>query len=102
MRETFREYYPLSQEEHKLIWNKAIIVFDANVLLNSYRYSQNTFQTFSNVLNIISNKIWIPFQVAEEVHAYRLNVIDNQIKTYYEYRKKLDKLQKDFENEIKS
>lgn len=102
MRETFREYYPLSREEHKLIWNKAIIVFDTNVLLNFYRYSPNTFQTFSKILNMLSNKIWIPFQVAEEVHAYRLSVIDNQIKIYYEYRKKLDKLQKDFENEIKS
>lgn len=102
MRETFREYYPLSQEEHKLIWNKAIIVFDTNVLLNFYRYSPNTFQTFSKILSMLSNKIWIPFQVAEEVHAYRLSVIDNQIKIYYEYRKKLDKLQKDFENEIKS
>ncbi len=92
MRETFREYYPLSREEHKLIWNKAIIVFDTNVLLNFYRYSPNTFQTFSKILNMLSNKIWIPFQVAEEVHAYRLSVIDNQIKIYYEYRKKLDKL----------
>lgn len=102
MRESFREYYPLSQDEYKLIWNKAIIVFDTNVLLNFYRYSETTFKRFIDILANLSNKVWIPFQVASEFHSNRLNVIESQVKIYFEYKKKLEELQKEFENKTKN
>lgn len=102
MKKKFKEFYPLTVDEYKLIWNQALIVFDTNLLLNFYRYSETTFQSFINVLNELDGKIWIPFQVAQEFHLNRLNVIENQIKIYSTYNDKLQELQNDLENKTKN
>ena len=38
MREEFRGYDPPTNDEFERLWKDAIIAFDANVLLNVYRY----------------------------------------------------------------
>ena len=42
MRDGFRAYYAPSADEFERLWSEAIIVFDANALLNLFRYSAAT------------------------------------------------------------
>ena len=41
MKNTFREFYPFDDEYFVKLWDKAIIIPDANILLNLYFYSKN-------------------------------------------------------------
>jgi len=42
MKKTFSEYNFLTEKEIKEIWENSIFIFDTNVLLNLYRYSNKT------------------------------------------------------------
>ena len=46
MKTLFAEYYRLSDECIKEIWEESSIVFDTNVLLNLYRYNEDTCREF--------------------------------------------------------
>src|SRR4030043_33013 len=85
MKKIFKEFYPLNDKELKDLWEKCIFIFDANVLLNLYRYSQRTSKQLRKILNNdkIKNRIWIPYQFAKEYQTQRLKVINEQ-KCFYE------------------
>ena len=51
MKKTFLEYNPLSKEIIKELWDNAIFVFDTNVLLNLYRYSDETSMKFLETIS---------------------------------------------------
>ena len=42
MKKLFRGYYGLTKGEFSRLWEKALLVMDANVLLNLYDYSDAT------------------------------------------------------------
>ncbi|MEQ8996136.1 MAG: PIN-like domain-containing protein [Coleofasciculus sp. B1-GNL1-01] len=42
MRDLFPGYYQPTPEEFETLWQEAIFSFDANILLNIYRYSAET------------------------------------------------------------
>lgn len=96
MREFFKEYYPLPERDVRSLWDLAVFVFDANVLLNLYRYSDGTVASFIGVLEQIKDRIWIPFQIAYEFHQDRLAVINQQSKIYSEYIKKINEISDKF------
>jgi hypothetical protein len=78
MKKEFPEFYRLETAEIKQLWEECLFVFDANVLLNLYRYS---FGTSSNLIEIIKNfsdRIWIPHQFAHEYQRNRMIVIQDQ------------------------
>ena len=77
MKNLFFEYYALTNEQVKKIWENCIIVFDTNVLINLYRYTEKTKDVFFEVMEHYKDKLWIPYQVALEYHRNRLNVISN-------------------------
>jgi len=54
------------------------------VLLNLYRYTPNTRSEFIKILERISDRLWIPHQVALEYQRNRLTVISQQEKAYSE------------------
>ena len=93
MKNTFFEYYILSDEERiKRIWNDAIIVLDANVLLNLYRYSEETKNNLFEVLEYYNNRLWIPYQVGWEYHQNRISV-------YMDMNDAYDKIASDLKKE---
>ena len=84
MKSKFFEHYILSDEESvKSIWGDAILVFDTNVLLNLYRYSENSKNDLLKALEYYKDRLWIPFQIGWEYHNNRLSVIID-IHTAYE------------------
>lgn len=78
MKKEFPEFYKLSEEEIKTLWANCIFVFDANVLLNLYRYSLDTSENLTEILKSLSDRIWIPHQFAYEYQKNRSGVIEEQ------------------------
>lgn len=90
MQELFWGYYKPTEEEFKKLWNKGVFVFDTNILLNLYRYSEKTRERLFEILYLLKDRIWIPHQVAYEYQEGRLNTISEQSDPYEEIQKILD------------
>ncbi|WP_167145068.1 PIN domain-containing protein [Pseudomonas sp. OTU750018] len=80
------------------IWNSCIFVFDANILLNLYRYSDETRALFLKTLEGIKDRIWIPNRVAMEYLENRLDVIHEQQEEYEKAIAEITKLKAKLEN----
>jgi hypothetical protein len=78
MKNSFPEFYKLSEEEYVALWDGCIFAFDANVLLNLYRYSLETGDNLIALLKNFSDRIWIPHQFAFEYQKNRMKVIEDQ------------------------
>jgi len=100
MKDSFRGYYQPTSDEFKYLWDNCVFVLDANVLLNLYRYTPNTRSEFIKILERISERLWIPNQVALEYQRNRLNVISQQEKAYSEVIEILDDASKSIEGKL--
>lgn len=90
MKTLFPGYYTPSKEDFDNLWKECIFSFDANSLLNIYRYSLETQKSFLDILERLKERIWIPHQVALEFSKNRTNVIEGQMKVYDEISQQLD------------
>lgn len=97
MRKLFPGHYSPTEEEFEKIWQEGLIIFDTNVLLDLYRYSENTVKSLVEVMDSLEDRIWIPFQVSKEYHKNLNTVISDQvrkyessIKTLTEFKKQID------------
>ena len=79
MKESFKEYYKPTEKEFKYLWDNCEFIFDANVLLNIYRYSLETTEEFLDVLMKVQDRIWLPHQAALEYQRNRFSVIEEQV-----------------------
>ena len=102
MKDTFFEYNRLHEEEIKNLWDRAIFIFDTNVLLNLYRYSDDTSKKFLETIVKLETRVWIPYQVGLEFNKNRLKVISEQKKHYEEFEKKIIDLIGEIENKNRS
>ena len=82
MKTLFAEYYRLSDECIKEIWEESSIVFDTNVLLNLYRYNEDTCREFIKVIKFYKERLWIPYQVGLEFHRRREDIIRRNAAAY--------------------
>lgn len=82
LRESFWEYYPPTEKEFLELWKNSTIVFDANILLNIYRYSPSTRDNLLGILEDVSDRIWVPYQAALEYQKNRLEVIQEKSEAY--------------------
>ncbi|TDP60663.1 PIN domain-containing protein [Flavobacterium dankookense] len=98
MKKEFIGFYDPTDEEIEQAWNDGIFAFDANTLLNLYRYTDVTRKDFTHALKSIKERLFIPSQVAYEYLNNRVGVIDGLEKSYFE----LEKVLKDnFDNNLK-
>ena len=56
------------------MWNEAIFVPDANVLLHCLRHPENVREQLLQLLDTLQDSLWIPYQVGLEFHQNRLDV----------------------------
>lgn len=75
MKEIFREFYNNDKVDFGNLKENVLIVFDTNTLLNIYRYSKATRDTFLEALNRVNTNIWIPYQVGLEFNLNRREVM---------------------------
>lgn len=98
----FDEYYKLDEATLAEHWKKDNFCFDANVLLNLYRYSPKTRDAFFNLFEKIKDRIWIPYQAAFEYQKNRLIVINAQQEAYKTIRETLQKKKQEIEAKLNS
>lgn len=101
MKEIFPGYYKKNEEDIRQIWEHGIIMFDTNVLLNLYRYSDSTQNTILDVIRKFSKQIYLPHQAALEYNRNRYEVIAEQEKAYNEFLDKITQIQKDLQSTSK-
>ena len=89
MKNRFAEYYELPKECIKEIWENSLIVFDTNVLLNLYRYDEDTRTEFINVIKFYKERLWIPYQVGLEFHIRREDILRKNAAAYTTLGEKL-------------
>jgi hypothetical protein len=102
VQEKFSEYYKIDDAELKKHWQQDTFSFDANVLLNLYRYTPKTRDAFFDLLEKIKDRIWISYQAAFEYQKNRLIVINAQKEAYKEIRDTLDKKKGEIEAKLNS
>lgn len=86
MKELFRSFNKLNNEELATLWQKATFVFDTNTLLSIYRYKSSTSEEVLQLMQQLQDRIWIPYHVALEFHRNRLSVIGDQHKKFDDTR----------------
>lgn len=94
MRELFPSYYSLTKDDFNKLWLNCIFIFDTNILLNFYRYSEETCKDiFNNILVKIQDRLWIPHQVALEFQENRNKLIEDQ-------KNQIDEIKNQWSNRI--
>lgn len=82
MRKKFIGFYNPTTSEIDDAWSNGVFAFDANTLLNLYRYTDHTRKDFLSALKTIKDKLFLPYQAAYEYHNNRLDVIEGIEKSY--------------------
>ena len=82
MKDSFPGYFRVSDDALTELWSNGVIIFDANILLNLYRYSENTRNELIKLMEGLSDQIWLPHRAAEEFLQNRTTVIGAQIDAY--------------------
>lgn len=98
MKDMFPGHFKESGGNLREIWDTSLFVFDSNILLNLYRYSDTTRNEFLRILERIKKRVWLPHRAAEEYLNNRLSVIDQQEKSYDDTNKSITSLKSDLEN----
>ncbi|MEO2051597.1 MAG: PIN domain-containing protein [Allomuricauda sp.] len=101
MKDIFPGYNKKGENEIKKIWDSGIICFDANVLLNLYRYSDSTRKALIDLIKKFSSQIWLPHQAALEYNRNRYEVIADQEKAYKEFISKIGQIENDLQSTSK-
>jgi PIN like domain len=82
MRQRFRQYFPSTKDEVAAAWDAALFTFDANVLLNIYRYSEATSRNLVDFIEVKSSRIRITHQFGLEYARNRAATIAEQSEKY--------------------
>lgn len=101
MRNTVREYIEFNDEEKIDLWNTATFVFDTNIFLNLYRYSNKTRTQLLDSLEWLNNRIWMPYQVAYEFCKDRYDVIGEANRRFEIINDDVDKLVEKWKKELR-
>ena len=100
MKSLFKGYYRPTEEEFEKLWDACTFTFDANILLNLYRYSESTRDVFFNILDGLKDRIWLTNQACYEFHHHRLDVINEQREAYSKIDKALTRLMEDIKKDF--
>ncbi|MGM0712597.1 PIN domain-containing protein [Brevibacillus parabrevis] len=92
MRRQFSYFFRPSNEDIQKMWEDCIFVFDTNVLLDLYRYTDGTRESLFSVFDYYSDRIWLPHQVGLEFHKNRISVIIEQREAYKKISSELKEL----------
>lgn len=90
MKNTIKEFIEPTNKEKQELWQKAVFVFDTNVLLNLYRYSAKTRKSLLASFENFKDRVWIPYQVTYEYMRKRCEVIYETVQRYEQFKKEME------------
>ncbi|RZJ90057.1 MAG: hypothetical protein EOO20_09240 [Chryseobacterium sp.] len=82
MKNNFLGYYEPTKEQTDISWEAGVFAFDANTLLNLYRYTEETRKDFLSALIALKDRIYLPYQSAVEYHRTRRSLIESNLNAY--------------------
>lgn len=94
MKSAIREYIELKENDKSTLWQTATFVFDTNVYLDLYRYSQKTRVALLQAMEQLSDRIWMPNHVAHEFMKDRVEVIFETINRHSKIQPEIEKFVK--------
>lgn len=94
----FKGFYQLSEEDFSELWEHGTFVFDTNVLLNLYRYKNETSTAIIEIIENLGDRVWAPHHVLLEFHRNRLEVIADQNRKVNDIKKNIEESIKSIEN----
>jgi len=100
MKTQFRHYRRPTAAEFDALWERAIIVLDANVLLNAYRYSDATRRQLLQLLRRLRKRLWIPHQAALEFHRARPEVMFDRRNAFRGVRETVEESRKTLQEKL--
>lgn len=100
MKTLLSAFYRPSTQEFVELWEKALVVLDANALLYLYRYPKAARDELLKVLHQIDGRLWIPHQVALEYQVNRPGVIAHQQEQYEDVQKALREMVKKLRGDL--
>ncbi|MDO6786044.1 PIN domain-containing protein [Cobetia marina] len=98
MKNLFPGHFKPTEESVKRDWEDFVFVFDTNVLLNIYRYSESTRLEYLGLLDKIKERSWLPNRVVEEYLNNRLSTIAQQEKAYNTMLNSINSLKQELDN----
>lgn len=101
MKDIYSSYNKKSDTEIKHMWDNGLITFDANVLLNLYRYSPGTRKEILKLVEKLAKKIFLTHQAGLEYSKNRFEVISEQEKTHQEFLTNICKIEDDLKSKSK-
>lgn len=101
MKQHFSGFYTPTEDEFNKIWTSGTFVFDANVLLNPYRFQTIAREVLLKAFSAVKDRIWIPYQVGLEYHFNMYEEIIKQKKAYEKLENKLLKKVVELENDYR-
>ncbi len=92
MKILLKTYQEISETDFEELWNKAVFIFDANVILDLYRLPEDARKDLLKILEneILKTRIWLPFQAMLEFITNRLDAISDQKNKFYKVRSILE------------
>ncbi|WP_394619082.1 PIN-like domain-containing protein [Lentzea sp. JNUCC 0626] len=100
--EGFEDYRTPTDEDYRRVLTSGLVVFDANVLLNLYRFNSTTRRDLIAVMQGLGESLWIPHQVMREFWRNREPTLDRISDGPKESLDLLDKASRSAENAVSS
>lgn len=101
MKDKFPGWYTRDADRISALWETAIFVPDANVLLHCLRHPAKVRNELIRVFTILRESLWIPYQVGLEFHRNRLDVEFGAQDTYQRLTADYDGLLKQIEEKLR-
>jgi len=96
MKQEFVWYFRPDIEETKQLWKDGLLTLDANVLLDLYRYHENTRNSILRSIESFKGRLWLSHQTAEEFFRNRAKVIVGSSAGFKQAADELAKLRKTY------
>lgn len=93
MRDLFTHRYRPTKDDFDSLWSHGVLAFDASSILTLYQLSSATQQQYFDVLTNFRDRIWIPFQAADEYQRRRPNLLLEIARKYQDVEKRLEELE---------
>ncbi|EPY5145881.1 DUF4935 domain-containing protein [Klebsiella pneumoniae] len=98
MKQKFAYCFEPRGDDLESIWKKGILTVDTNVLLDLYRYHENTRDSIVSNLEKFEGELWLSNQAASEFFRNRKKVITSSEKTFKDALTEADNLSKNLDS----
>ena len=90
-----------TDKEFTDIWKECFFIPDTNVLLDFYRFTNETVNEIFEIFEKIKDRLFLPFQVGKEFLIRRPDVVIDQFNFYDKAIKIIEKLSNEASEEIR-